>query len=152
MKLRKMPYYETDAHGDKVKKMSSKVYAVFVDFSDVLRRLPLFEDRKASDELARKIGRMNELRASGETLPPELPRYVETMPPAIRTKLAQWSILSATRVAGSKPLTDHLDDWKAALLAKGNTTDPPLSPRCRDWFASGWAGKTYPIVLRPLRG
>src|SRR5688500_12334201 len=116
MKVKKLPYWQ-----DGEKRMTLKWYAVFVDFSERLHRLPLFEDRKASDELARKIDKMNSHRASGETLPPELVRYVETMPPAIRKKLAAWGILSAARVAAGRPLAEHLADWKAALLAKGST-------------------------------
>ena len=29
--------------------------------------------------------------------------------------------MDSRRIAAIKPLTEHLDDWKAALLAKGNT-------------------------------
>src|SRR5436309_462137 len=116
-----MPYYKTDAQGKKTKLMSEKWYAVFVDYGDTLRRLPLFDDRKASDEMSRKIDRLNSIRASGETIPPDLSRYIETMPPRIRTKLAEWGILSAARAAAGKPLADHLAEWKVALLAKGNT-------------------------------
>ncbi len=121
MKLRQMPFYETDANGQKVKRMSSKWYAVFVDWSEALRRLPLLEDKKASTELARKIERLNSIRAGGDMMTADLTRYVETMPPGIRAKLAEWGILSAVRVAASKPLVEHIADWKAALLAKGNT-------------------------------
>jgi integrase len=121
MKLRKMPIYETAPDGSKSKRLSPKWYAVFVDYSETLRRLPLFEDRKASDEMARKIDRLNSMRAAGETIPPDLHRYVETMPPRIRGKLAAWGILSNTRVAAGKPLVDHLSDWRGVLLASGNT-------------------------------
>ena len=101
--------------------MSSKWYAVFVDWSEALRRLPLLEDKKASAELARKINRLNSIRAGGDVMTTDLTRYVETMPPGIRSKLAEWGILSAARVAAGKPLAEHLMDWKRALLAKGNT-------------------------------
>jgi len=121
MKLRQMPFYETDAQGQKVKRMSSKWYAVFVDWSEALRRLPLLDDKKASTELARKIDWLNSIRAGGDMMTADLTRYVETMPPGIRTKLAQWGILSAARVAAGKPLVEHLADWKRALSAKGNT-------------------------------
>ena len=97
-----MPFYETDAQGQKVKRMSSKWYAVFVDWSEALRRLPLLEDKKASTELARKIERLNSIRAGGDMMTADLTRYVETMPPGIRTKLAEWGILSAARVAAMR--------------------------------------------------
>ena len=87
--------YETDAQGQKVKRMSSKWYAVFVGSVRALRRLPLLEDKKSSTELARKIERLNSIRAGGDLMTADLTRYVETMPPGIRAKLAEWGILSA---------------------------------------------------------
>lgn len=121
MKLRRMPIYTTDSAGHRVKRGSRKWYAVWVDWAGTLRRLPLFPDRKSSDEIARKIDRLNQLRGAGESMPLELARYVETMPPSMRAKLAAWDILNGARVAAGQPLSGHLDDWKAALLAKGNT-------------------------------
>jgi len=66
-------------------RQSEKWYAVWMDHSETLRRLPLFSDQKASAEIARKIDRLNSVRASGDTLPPDLSRYVEQMPRAMRT-------------------------------------------------------------------
>jgi len=71
--------------------------------------------------MARNINALNSIRASGDTLPPDLARYIETMPPTVRDKLAQWGILSGSRVAASQPLAEHLADWTTALPAKGNT-------------------------------
>ena len=50
MKLRKMSYWQAGE-----RKLSAKWYAVFVDYSEALRRLPLLEDKKSSTELARKM-------------------------------------------------------------------------------------------------
>jgi len=119
MKLRQMPFYETNAQGQKIKRMSSKWYAVFMDWSETLRRLPLLEDKKASAELARKIDRLNSIRAGGDVMTADLTRYVETMPPSIRVKLAGWGILSAARVAAGKPLTHHVRDYRTYLQARG---------------------------------
>ncbi len=121
MKLRQMPFYETGPKGQKIKRMSSKWYAVFADWSETLRRLPLLEDKKASVELSRRIERLNSVRAGGDVMTADMNRQVETMPPAIRAKLAEWGILSPLRVAAGKPLVEHLADWNQALLAKGNT-------------------------------
>ncbi len=118
MKVRRVPYYPA---ADTGKKLSRKWYAVFVDYSEVLRRLPLFTDRKASEELARKVDRLNSIRAAGDTIPPDLSRYLESMPPGILTRLAKWDIVPASRMTASKPLSEHVDDWYRSLLAKGTT-------------------------------
>ena len=122
MKLRKLPIYETDANGGKSKRLSAKWYAVFVDHAGALRRLPLLEDRRASDTIARAVDRLNALRSSNESvLPPEVCRAVEAMPAAIVKSLAAWDLLGTARVAASKPLVEHVADFKAAILSRGNT-------------------------------
>src|SRR5271170_5850709 len=121
MKLRRMGYSEKRADGSKASKKSAKWYGVFVDFNGVLRRLPLFGDRRASEAMARNIDRLNSLRSSNDTLPPDLARAVDEMPAGILARLAKWDIVRSERAASSKPLADHVEDWKAALLAKGNT-------------------------------
>src|SRR5207247_10163355 len=72
-------------------------------------------------EAGQKIDRLVNLRAANDTPDPELSRWIETTTAFIREKLAEFGIIESTKFAASKPLTQHLDDWKAALLAKGNT-------------------------------
>ena len=122
MKLRRMSYIAKTPDGRKIKKDSAKWYGVFVDFSGALRRLPLFEYRRASNSLARTVDRLNSVRCDNDSvLPPDLARAVEEMPAAIRARLAGWDIIRSERAAATKPLSAHVEDWKAALLAKGGT-------------------------------
>ena len=100
---------------------SKKFYAVFADHGNIIRKLPLFESKKASDSAAKKVEELKDLRAANATLPAELSRWVESMPAEIRDRLASYGILASTTVAASKALAEHLSDWKTALLAKGNT-------------------------------
>ena len=116
MKVRKMPYW---SGGER--RLSEKWYAVFVDHSEILRRLPLFDDRCASESLAKVIDRLNSIRGGSDVITTELARSIDAMPQTIRAKLAAWEILSAAKVAAGKPLAEHLKDWKASLLAKGDT-------------------------------
>jgi len=116
MKVRKMPYW---SGGER--RLSEKWYAVFVDHSEILRRLPLFDDRRASESLAKVIDRLNSIRGGSDVITAELARSVEAMPQTIRAKLAKWEILSAAKVAAGKPLAEHLNDWKGSLLSKGGT-------------------------------
>jgi len=118
MKVRRMPYSKNGQ-----KQMSEKFYAVFADHGGIIRRLPLFDNKKASDSAAHKVKELVDLRAANATLSPELSRWVESMTPEIRNRLADYGILNAITAAASKPLREHLDDWKAALLARANSAD-----------------------------
>src|SRR4051812_30907153 len=103
MKVRKMPVYEKDAVGNRVKRFSAKFYAVWMDFSGAVRRLPLFESKSDTQELANQINKLDQLRAScNRILPPELARCVEDMPDRIRRALVEWDILPAAHMAAGK--------------------------------------------------
>ena len=51
MKVKKLKYRDTTGQI----RTRSKFYAEFADHQGVMRRVPLFPDRKASDEAGRKI-------------------------------------------------------------------------------------------------
>src|SRR4051812_266995 len=116
MRVRKI-----DRHDGGVKAKSSKFYAIFSDHGGIIRRVALFEDRKASEEAGRKIDKLVDIRAANDTLPEELTRFIETTLPAIREKLAEYGIIGTTRLAASKPISQHIDDWKTAINARGKT-------------------------------
>jgi integrase len=84
-------------------------------------RLPGFGDRKGTEELGRQILRLVAAKFAGGRLEPDLARWVEGLPMEFKKKLARHGLLEAERIAAVKPLAGHLDDWKAALLAKGNS-------------------------------
>ena len=116
-----MGYTATDADGRKSKEKSAKWYAVFSDFNGKLRRLALSDVRKAAEGMAAKIAELNELRRERLPMTRELAEFIDKAKPEITAKLAAWDIIPAEKAATAKPLTMHVDDWKAALLAKGST-------------------------------
>ena len=83
--------------------------------------MPLFSDRKASEEAARKIVRLVDFREASEAPDAALTKWLETMPAALRGTLARIGLVDSRRLAASKTLSDHLDDFKAALSARGGT-------------------------------
>lgn len=103
-----------------VTRSTKKYYARFYDHREVRRHLPLFADKKNSEEAGRAIERLIGFRASGADLPSELHRFIENTLPAIRTKLAEWDIVDPTRVAAVKLLAEHQKQWKSHLLSLGN--------------------------------
>jgi integrase len=102
-------YRRKGTHG----KYRAKFRGVRGEWRDVLA----YSDVKASEEMARKLERLASLRAAGEAPSQELSRFVRGLPVRLQTNLAKWGILDGAAHAGTKPLTKHLADYKAALLA-----------------------------------
>jgi len=100
---------------------SAKWYVEFSDHLDYVRRLPAYTDRKQSAELGRKTEKLVASRANGEEPDKELSKWLETLPARVRKRLADIDLLSSRTVAASKPLAEHLDDFKAGLRAKGTS-------------------------------
>ena len=104
------------------KRTVSKWYLEFRDHQDRVRRMPAFTDKRASEELGRKVERLVSLRVSGGQPDTTLALWLETIPTRLRTKLARIGLLNPQTVAASKPLAEHLADYEQSLLDKGNTT------------------------------
>ena len=101
---------------------AAKWYVEFRDHNETVRRLPAFTSKAASEELGRNVVKLVEYhRATGGQTDPSLSRWLVELPQRIRVKLVSIGLLDRQRVAGSKPLADHLQDFEAALQAKGNT-------------------------------
>src|SRR5436309_2103584 len=100
---------------------SENWYIEFRDHQRIIRRLPAFTERQQSTDLAHRVKKLVAWKVSGEIPDADMQRWIEMMPDRLRNTLARWDILDARRVAAGKPLSEHLADWKAALLAKGNT-------------------------------
>ena len=93
----------------------------FADHLGILRELPGFADRAASVELGRFCERLAARRAAGEPLGVADLRRVEALPARLCERLAAWGLIEAARLACTKPLADHLEDFEAHLRAKGDT-------------------------------
>ncbi len=101
---------------------ASKWYVEFRDHLDTTRRLPGFTSKAASEELGRRLEQMVEYhRATGGQIDPKLARWLAELPDRIRTRLAEIGLLSSERLAAKRTLSEHLDDFEAALEAKGRS-------------------------------
>ncbi len=103
------------------RRTAKRWYVEIRDTHGAIRRLAGLTDKRATEELGRKVERLVSLRIAGET--PEAPtiRWLEGLPTKIRERLAALGLLDKTSVAASRPLTAHVADYKQALLDKGNT-------------------------------
>jgi len=84
-----------DRTGRPVYREARKWYIEYRDANDQLRRVPGFADKAATLQKAAELERLVEREQSGM-----IDRFAEHR---------------------KRPLLEHLNDWKAALLAKGNT-------------------------------
>ena len=103
-------------------KKAAKWYIEFRDHLDTVRRLPGFESKAATEELGRNLDKLVAFyKSSGGQTDPTLTRFLTGLPDRKIAKLVAIGLLAPSRVATSKTLADHLEDFAAALTAKGNT-------------------------------
>jgi integrase len=107
------------SNGESVADTAYTVY--FSDPMQIRRALPAFTDKAASEELERNVKRLVSFRQSRLTLDAELIRFLEDCRPDIRDRLAEWNIIDSQRAASGKRLSEHIEGWRAALEAKGDT-------------------------------
>ena len=96
-------------------------YVELKDHLGIFRRLPAFGDRAASEEYGRKLERLISLQVAGLEAGPDLTHWLEGLPAKQYERLAAIGLLDGFRFAATKPLEEHLADWRTALEAKGNT-------------------------------
>jgi hypothetical protein len=88
----------------------------FKDVRQKWRQLPAFTDLKSTREMGRKLDCVVASRLAGKEFEPEIIKWLEGLPEKVRRALAKWQLLDGQSVAMSRPLTDHLNDYKQALL------------------------------------
>ena len=104
-----------------VKKTSRRWWIEFTDHQENRRRIGGMRDKSATLELERKLLQLVDLRRVGSPLSAQLVKTIELLPAKDRDKLAKWGLIRMDRVAGFKPLTEHLADWRKSLVARDNT-------------------------------
>jgi len=88
-------------------------------------RLPAFRDKAASEEFARMVEQLAELRSRRARPDAELSKRVEGLPPKMRVRLVNLRLLDPTRSTSTKTLAQHIEDYRQALIARGNS-----APHC----------------------
>lgn len=91
---------------------------VEVRFDGRRMRFPGFPDRRASEALGRQIERLAALHSVGELPDPTLARTIERWPSGIRARCADLGLMSRSRVAGMRPLSELLEDFEGHLRAR----------------------------------
>lgn len=106
---------------------TNRWYVEFTDHREQTHRLPGLTDRRQTEALGRRIEDLVGLKVGGQTLPPDVTKWVESLPARIHRLLGKWGLLDAAKTAALRPLIEHLDGaedlpgFQQYLAGKGNT-------------------------------
>ncbi len=100
---------------------ASRWYVEFRDADEVVRRIPAFKDRAASEELGRKLESLVALRSTRQAPTGDMARWLATLSPSLAATLLRLSLLDASSIAGSRMLAVLLEEFQEALRARGRT-------------------------------
>ncbi len=100
---------------------TKRYYIDFRDAEDVRRKIPCYTDRRQTKKLAEKVEQLIILKHNTEPLSRELDQWLQNIPQDIFNNLARIGLIDDMKAKYSKPLLEHLADWKQSLEAKGNT-------------------------------
>lgn len=94
-------------------------YIRFMDHNQIQRMVSGYSDKRVSAALGDRLDRLVTLRVAGEPLDMALTKWLDDCPRKLLEKLVEWGVLPQERMNIGKQLTQHLEEWKNALLAKG---------------------------------
>ncbi len=110
-----------DRNGEQ--RQAAKWYVEFRDHNQIRRRVPAFTSKVASEEMVRNLVKLvGYYKATGGQTDPALTRWLCDLPQKVRNKLITIGLVDPQHVAVSKPLLDHLEDFRKSLDAKGCST------------------------------
>jgi integrase len=119
MRIYRVSYTDKAGESHEVK----NYYVELRDHIGAVRRFPGYLDKGQTAALGAQIKGLIDCRASGDSIGPALSRWLERIPGKLRTRFAAIGLLDPERAGGGKPLAEHLNDFQAALAARGNTKD-----------------------------
>jgi len=104
-------------------RLAARWYVEFRGPNERKRRLPGFTDKRATEEMGRKLEQLVARQAAGERPDTELVRWLETLPVKTRLRLARIGLLDPRSIASTKPLSEHLNDYEQSLRDADATAD-----------------------------
>jgi len=97
-------------------------YLEFRDHRNIVRRPRGLKDKRQTEAIGRRIDQLVAMRLAGEQPDAAMGKWLDTIPEGLRKFLGKIGLIDAQRMSAAKPLNDHVEDFKSALLARGNTT------------------------------
>ena len=87
--------------------------------NDLIRRLPGYTDKGATEELGRRIERLSAAAAARQEPDADLRQWIEGLPATMRERLLAFHLIDGKRAAAAQPLTVHVTEYEADLAAQG---------------------------------
>ncbi len=113
------PTYK-DSKTGKIKKLN-KFWVEIRDHSQIVRRFPGCNDRRATEALGRQIERLIANKIAGEQPDLNMVRWLEGVPVKLCERFAKIGLIDSGRVTTAKLLIEHIRDFKQCLLDRGDT-------------------------------
>ena len=101
------------------RRTASKWYVEFRNHDGATRRLPAMTDRKASDEFGRNVELLAQYRRAGKALTPALSEWLTGLDAKNVAKLVELGLVERRESHWTRPLADHLADYRKSLEADG---------------------------------
>lgn len=99
----------------------TKNYYVDIYLDGKRKRLPLFESKSDSKRFADNLETFLVQKERGGSFDRNIELWLTQIAPVFLHKFVEWGLLDSGRVEGAKPLTQHVEDFRLHLLAKGDT-------------------------------
>ncbi|QDV07295.1 site-specific tyrosine recombinase XerC [Planctomycetes bacterium Poly30] len=93
----------------------------FLDQRGKRRELFLFESKRVSEAFERRVRELLAHRQTGETLSPDMLRWISAMAPKYRKRLVAWGVIDERRVAAVGSIERLEAAWAASIEARGVT-------------------------------
>ena len=101
--------------------VASRWTIAFRDHHGAERMVKGRTDHGAALDMGRNFDKLVSYRAASMRPDPEMQRWIETLTPDLVEQLRSWDVLSGDMAGAAKGLSDHLDDFRRSLEAKGGT-------------------------------
>ncbi len=87
----------------------------------IVRAFPAFTNKKQSTKLGEKIEKLVVCKLNSESPDRDLSEWLERIPAKLKNRFIKIGLIDTKRAAVGKLLSEHLEDFKQSLLAKGDT-------------------------------
>lgn len=105
------------------KKRRSGAWYVEIRIDGQKRRFPGFTDKRATEELGRRVERLAAIRASGGVIGADTQTWIENLPARTRDYMLKTGLLDAAADAAARPLMAHVDGFKEYLIHEQHDTE-----------------------------